>query len=123
MSTLPIIDSRPTRIVNCGTCNDCCRNDAIFLHPECGDDPTQYLIETYEGRTILQHQANGDCIYLDRAKGCTIRDRRPTICRELDCSLLVAIIGKKRMNKMGMGAIVYAAHRLKKHGIGNAGPD
>ena len=52
---LPIIEQRPTREVPCGTCNQCCRNDAIFIHPECGDDASQYETESYEGRIILKH--------------------------------------------------------------------
>jgi len=113
-------DPRPTRTVACGTCNVCCRGDAIFLHPECGDDVSQYATVEYEGRTILDHQPNGDCIYLDRAKGCTIHARRPTVCRELDCRALVDVVGAAELTRMGMGDLVYAARRLRKHGIGSS---
>ena len=82
--TLSVIQQRPTCVVNCGTCRECCKGDAIFMHPECGDDASLYATDQYEGRTILQHKPNGDCIYLDDAKGCTIHDHRPVICRELD---------------------------------------
>lgn len=119
MSQLHVLDPRPIRIVNCGSCNECCRNDAIFMHPECGDNPADYDTEMYEGRLILKHKPNGDCIYLDREKGCTIWDRRPTICKELDCRLLVKAIGEKRMKAMGMGRVAYAARRLAKNGIGS----
>lgn len=77
------------RDLDCGGCVECCRGDAIFLHPECGDDVSMYDWEPYEGRPILKHKPNGDCIYLGD-KGCTIHDRAPVICRELDCRLLVA---------------------------------
>jgi len=112
--TLPVVQQRPTRFVPCGSCNECCRNDAIFMHPECGDDPATYETEPYEGRVILKHKDNGDCIYLDRATGCTIHERRPVVCRELDCRELVNLFGAKRLKEMGMGAIEYAARRLNK---------
>ncbi len=116
---LKVLDPRATRVVNCGSCHACCQNDAIFMHPECGDDPAQYLTEEYEGRTILQHQENGDCIYLDRVKGCTIWSKRPTICREMDCRELVKAIGESQSHRMGLGKLVYAARRLRRNGIGS----
>ena len=78
-------------IVPCNGCFACCHNDTLVLHPEMGDDATQY--ETYdiahpitgEPAKALRHKPNGDCIYLDRATGCTIHDRAPAICREYDC--------------------------------------
>lgn len=87
MKKLKVLDIRKTRVVPCGTCVECCKGDAIFMHPECGDDPSQYQTEWYEGREILAHKPNGDCIYLGE-NGCTIHERRPTICRELDCAIL-----------------------------------
>lgn len=115
---LTVTDLRPTRVVPCGTCTECCRGDAIFLHPECGDDPSTYETEEYEGRLILKHKPNRDCIYLDG--GCTIHERRPVICREMDCRSLVDVIGEKKLNAMGMNRIVHAARRLRKNGIGSA---
>jgi hypothetical protein len=90
------------------------------MHPECGDDPSQYATDEYEGRLILKHKDNGDCIYLDRAKGCTIHNHRPVICRELDCRALVDAAGEKRLKAMGCGRIVAAARRLRKNGIGSS---
>lgn len=75
-----------TRNVPCEGCTQCCQGDAVFLHPELGDKFSDYITEIYKGRFILAHQANGDCIYLERGKGCTIHERRPAICRELDCA-------------------------------------
>lgn len=71
--------------VPCGSCNLCCRNDAIFLKPNQGDDLNAYDWEYYQGKPILKHQANGDCIYLDRERGCTIHDRSPMVCQEFSC--------------------------------------
>lgn len=116
---LDVIDPRPTRLVACGSCTSCCRGDAIFLHPECGDDTSRYETEKYRGRTILAHKDNGDCIYLDRDHGCTIHDRRPTICREMDCVVLLERLGEKRLIAMGLKRIAYAARRLRRNGIGS----
>lgn len=74
--------------VPCSGCYACCQGEAVFIHPECGDDANNYLTEEYQGRRILAHKPNGDCIYLDRDVGCTIYDTRPTICGELDCRKL-----------------------------------
>ena len=77
--------------VPCAGCTLCCRRDALILHPEMGDDPTQYETVptthplTGEPAEMLAHKPNGDCVYLDRSTGCTIHDRAPAICREFDC--------------------------------------
>lgn len=117
---LTVIDPRPTMHVPCGTCTECCKGDAIFLHPECGDDPAQYETENYQGRTILKHHPNGDCVYLDRQRGCTIHDRRPTICREMDCRIIVAAVGEVKLLNAGYDRVVNAARRLTRDGIGSA---
>lgn len=120
MNLIVISDPRETRNVPCGTCNECCRGDAIFIHPECGDDAALYKTEPYKGRVILQHQPNGDGIYLDRSKGCTIHATRPTICRELDCRTIVGSFSKRDIEEMGMTRIAYAARRLIKNGVGSS---
>lgn len=71
-------------IIPCNGCTECCKSDLIFIHPELGDSAKNYLTEDYEGRIILQHKENGDCIYLNK-KGCSIHDNRPAICKKLDC--------------------------------------
>jgi Fe-S-cluster containining protein len=118
--TLAQLEIRPTRTVPCGTCNECCRGDAIFLHPECGDIPSLYECEDYDGAIILKHQPNGDCIYLDRDKGCTIHGRRPTVCREMDCRLLVDRLSKHEITIYGLRHIAHAARRLRKNGVGSS---
>lgn len=75
-------------VVPCNRCTECCKGDAIFMHPECGDDPSQYETEDYDGRLVLKHKENGDCIYLGE-HGCTIHSRRPVVCRELDCRMFI----------------------------------
>ena len=39
------------RAVNCAGCTLCCRGDMIMLHPECGDDPSQF--ETVRARNPI----------------------------------------------------------------------
>ena len=77
-----------TRIVACGTCRLGCVQDAIVLHPECGDDPGQYETVEWLGCLILKHKPNGECVYLAPG-GCSIYERRPAICREFDCADLI----------------------------------
>ncbi len=75
--------------VPCEGCSECCQMDAVFIHPELGDKASEYQTEVYQGRYVLAHKENGDCVYLKRGKGCTIHDKRPAICRELDCALFL----------------------------------
>jgi Fe-S-cluster containining protein len=119
---LAVLDPRPTRLVPCGTCTVCCQSDAIFLHPECGDDYRKYQVEIADdGRVMLAHKPNGDCIYLDREKGCTNWADRPTICREMDCREVLQVAGEKKLKRLGMHRLVDAAKRLNKaHPLGGA---
>ena len=82
------------RAVNCAGCTLCCRGDMIMLHPECGDDPSQF--ETVRARNpitgemgdmVAKKPGTLDCIYLGET-GCTIHGRAPAICRAFDCGLL-----------------------------------
>jgi Fe-S-cluster containining protein len=103
-----------TRSVPCGMCTLCCRGgEAIILHPECGDDISQYETREvwhpiFHDRPVhmLEQRENGDCIYVGPF-GCTIWDRRPTICREFDCRALVRRIDeskefRRKVEKAGM---------------------
>lgn len=92
-------------LLNCGSCNACCRNDLIFLHPEHGDDPSQY--QTMEAKnpltgkmgTALACAKNGDCIYLDRSRGCKIHGRHPVICRTFNCvKFFLSLTKQERRN-------------------------
>lgn len=69
-------------IVPCNGCVLCCQGEAIYLVPE---DTQPYIVQpTPDGRVMLAHQENGDCVYLKNGK-CDIYDRRPTLCRAFDC--------------------------------------
>lgn len=76
--------------VPCNGCTLCCQNDLLILHPELGDDATQY--ETVQVKNpvtgkpaiALKHKPEGGCIYLNE-NGCSIHGRAPAICQEFDC--------------------------------------
>ena len=104
--------------IPCGSCTACCQNDAVFLHPEYGDPAEDYITEEYEGRIVLAHKENGDCIYLDRKRGCTIHDRAPAVCRELDCRCMLTLPPDLLAKLLRTGelrpSVLKAAKRLKK---------
>lgn len=105
--TKPIVSILP-----CNGCTLCCRGDAIFLHPELGDDETQYETTEYQNRKILAHKPNNDCYYLDRQKGCTIWERRPAICKELDCRIWLSFSKRKKFELINSGMLT--KEHLKK---------
>lgn len=87
--------SEDRSVVPCNGCTACCKRERIVLYPEHGDDPSQYLTVPAtlndslrgvigDGRVMLQHKPNGECIYLGES-GCTIWDRAPNICKVFDC--------------------------------------
>jgi len=101
--------------VPCNGCTACCRDrTAVFIHAINFDDPSQYETVPYTCPVTglhgarLQFQPNGDCVYLDREKGCTIYDRRPMMCRVFDCRAFArnhAIkprAERRRLAKMGI---------------------
>jgi Fe-S-cluster containining protein len=72
-------------IVPCNGCTLCCKSDAVRLLE--GDSPKEYETEphpTIPGALMIAHKENRDCVYLGD-KGCSIHDRRPRMCREMDC--------------------------------------
>lgn len=98
--------------VPCGSCRLCCKGDAIFLHPEHGDDPSQYKTVRHTaapGRDMLAHKPNGDCVYLDDKTGCTIHGNAPAICREFDCRSLAKNLGYTKGRKMVKRGMLDAA--------------
>ena len=83
----------------CGNCSKCCQKGENILLTE-NDDPLSFGEENLSTRIdvnnhygfghgaeilVLAKQKNGDCIFLNRATGCTIHDRAPSICRQFDC--------------------------------------
>jgi Fe-S-cluster containining protein len=92
-TTVPMSDGLENRPVPCGGCRLCCQGDAVFLHPDKGDDPRMYRTVvarhplTGELGFMLAHKPDGTCIYLG-AEGCTIHGRAPVSCRIFDCRLM-----------------------------------
>lgn len=79
-------------ILPCNGCTACCQRDVVLLDPK-RDDPKKYELEVVSQFAYpvaaLRHKENGDCWYLDRDKGCTIWERRPTHCKTLDCRVFL----------------------------------
>ncbi len=86
--------------VPCNGCTLCCHNDAIRLLP--GDDPDQYETQPHHympGQLMLKHKPNGDCIYLGES-GCSIHDRRPRMCKRMDCRTIARVFTWTQVRKM-----------------------
>lgn len=95
--------------VPCNGCVACCRGDAVRLSD--ADRADGYLTEPYPHAPrvkMLAHKPNGDCIYLGES-GCTIYDRRPTICREMDCRLLADYISKRQAKQKARDGLLRMA--------------
>ena len=105
--------------VPCNGCYKCCQRDLIFIHPECGDDDSQYETVIFQGRKILAHKPNGDCVYLDRKIGCVIHGHAPSVCREFDCRISVPKLEKEGLAHMIPKQVRKQAHKMiklqKKH--------
>lgn len=72
-----------TKAPPCGTCNACCRA-GYEVDLRRGDDFTLAHHANADGIPILDHAADGACVYLvDGA--CSVYERRPQACREYDC--------------------------------------
>lgn len=106
MSSEAIENMRDTRTrdVDCGKCVACCQAERIILRPWLGDDPADYILEPepvlIEGMFLptIAHTQDGDCVYLDRASGCTIHDRRPLVCGEFDCGEIIRQLRRRGIN-------------------------
>lgn len=79
--------------IPCDGCIQCCKNDQVILHPEAGDDLSFYRWEPiasalYPGQTMAalkRDPITGHCTYLT-ASGCSIHERRPSVCRRFHCA-------------------------------------
>lgn len=85
------------RAVPCGTCTLCCKGEAIVLHPEDGDKPSDYETITVPhplyGHPVFmikpRSETDTTCRYLVPF-GCSIYAKRPVLCRGFDCRKLAA---------------------------------
>ncbi|MFV3126527.1 YkgJ family cysteine cluster protein [Niveispirillum sp. KHB5.9] len=79
--------------IPCDGCIQCCKNDQVILHPDAGDDLSFYRWEPiasalYPGRSVAalkRDPITGHCTYLT-ASGCSIHDKRPSVCRRFHCA-------------------------------------
>src|SRR5210317_376893 len=88
-------------ILPCNGCTACCEMDIVFLHPEFGDKPKKYVTQMAGDRIALAHKKTGGCIYLNHDVGCAIWERRPVVCREMDCRRLLRFAGTKYESVVG----------------------
>jgi len=107
-----ITDQPITQQVPCNGCVACCQSDRIVIKPHMGDDPRKYITEIYEGRLVLLHKKNGDCVYLDREKGCKIWSKRPAVCQEFDCRLIVQYIPESKLQRLISAKVIERGKQL-----------
>lgn len=67
------------------------------------------------GHLMLAHKENGDCIYLG-VGGCSIHDRKPRMCREMDCRNIARGVTYSRARKIGIVAVWRKGRQLLKEG-------
>lgn len=72
--------------VPCNGCRLCCIGQGVQT------DNLELQHVLVDGVAYLDHKPNGECIYLD-AHGCSIYEKRPTLCRTFDCALQVKNLG------------------------------
>lgn len=82
--------------VPCSGCTACCKHDSVYLDPR--RDDLQGLkwhtefVSTPQGEPIpvavLDRKEDGSCHYLT-ATGCGIHDKAPSICKRMDCRVLL----------------------------------
>lgn len=77
--------------VACGSCRACCHNKVVLLD----EDPAEYKVEKKGEFWFLKHRADGGCIYLDDLAGCTIYERRPSICKAFHCGRWFATMNRE----------------------------
>lgn len=92
--------------VPCAECTLCCKNgDMLRLLPS--DNPDHYQTKKHplmEDSLMLDHKKNGDCIYL-RSYGCLIHNRRPQMCREMDCRLIAKKVSRYKAKTLGSAGV------------------
>ena len=79
---------------NCTRCGHCCTGEPGFVwvneqdiarNAELRGEPVELVTRLYARHAgsgmSLREKANGECVFYDRAAGCTIYDARPRQCR------------------------------------------
>lgn len=76
-------------LVPCGGCTLCCRDtDISLLH---ADDSASFSMMDSGGQQVIERTPDGACVYLG-GTGCTIHDRKPMMCRAMDCRPLAHVL-------------------------------
>lgn len=93
----------PLPPLDCTGCTACCDRELLILHPEMGDDPSQYdtMQVTVGDQSVTALRVDDDhgCVYCDHGTGCTIYDRRPALCKEFDCRRSVLSIPRAELDE------------------------
>lgn len=101
--------------VPCNGCNLCCRGgDLVRILPEDNEneyDTVKHLL--FPDEKMLAHKENGDCIYL-RSYGCSIHDRKPQMCKEMDCRILNKSMTSFKAKTMGVSTVWNKGSELLK---------
>ena len=104
--------------VPCNGCTQCCHGDAVRILPH--EDASQWQTaphQYFRDVRMLEHAANGDCIYLGDIghgrRGCTIHERRPQVCREMDCRLIYARLTFEQAKSMHVTAVWRKGYELR----------
>src|SRR5262249_19882063 len=90
--------------------------------PDAPPDFVQRARDEGDGFVVreLNQRENGDCVYLE-SNGCSIYDRRPSVCRGFDCrSLFLKQSRNERREWIRSGAMsreVYTAARKRLKGV------
>lgn len=115
--------------VPCGNCHLCCREDAIPVHAELGDDVSLYQTKPHilpelasKGILMLKHKADRTCIHLGK-NGCEVHDHKPAMCKAFDCRRMVKQMGYTRARKaikkglIGAGILNKGMDMLRKYPV------
>lgn len=82
------------------------------------DDASAYITEPHDilpGERQLAHNPDGDCVYLTPA-GCSIHERRPRMCRTMDCRNICRAISERTAAELGMHHVWRRGRELLTNG-------
>jgi hypothetical protein len=87
--TMLLRDQRGERVeatVPCNGCTACCHARVTVNAAEERPEDLAVLDLVSDGEAlVLRRRADGDCVHLDAADGCTVYAARPKVCRQFDC--------------------------------------
>ena len=99
-----LIEGRPQKSL-CHDCHQCCVEETVLLTPE--DNRNEFKYDTVYNsefeQPVLRQKKNGECIYLDEEKQCSIYENRPKICKAFDCRVNEFILKKIGIKSRDLG--------------------